>query len=76
MTVKEPAIEGVPEIPAELLRLTENAGISFEISAAFENLRKQQEYASKAHEYTRLEIEAVIFFSRFLGLQKEIHFLT
>ena len=62
MTIKNnldvPIMDGTA-IPAELLRLTGNAGVSFEISAAFDNLQKQQENASKAHEYTRLEIESV-----------------
>jgi hypothetical protein len=58
-TIPEIPADGVADISADLLKLTSNAGISFEISAAFSHLQKQQEYASKAHEYTRLEIDGV-----------------
>ncbi len=53
------SVDAVTEVPVELLKLTNTAGISFEISAAFSNLQKQQENASKAHEYTRHEIDGV-----------------
>ncbi len=53
-------VDGAADISAELLKLTSNAGISFEISAAFSHLQKQQVHASKAHEYTRLEIDGVL----------------
>ncbi len=59
-TIPDLSIDGAAGIPAELLKLTSNAGISFEISAAFSHLQKQQEYASKAHEYKRLEIDGVL----------------
>jgi hypothetical protein len=58
-TISDPPADGGTDVTADLLKLTSNAGISFEKSAAFSHLQKQQENASKAHEYTRLEIDGV-----------------